>query len=226
VPATTLLDAADAPPKRPVVDGYWLTQQPGDELQHPVGSDVPVMLGWVNDEGFPLKKLSAEAFRKDAEAKYGDNAARFLKLYPAGTDEEAADSQVDAGRDRNIAIATLYAEAYQRRRESSVWLYLFTRVPPWKAHPEFRAHHTAEVPYFFLNLDKVPDRDYVDADYTVSKAAAQQWINFATNGKPSAEWVPAQHGGGPFYVIDEKPRMHSQLDDARAAFWRSVLLKR
>lgn len=225
VPAQALLDAPDAPPKRPVVDGYWLTAQPGEDLQHPVGSDVPVMLGWVKDEGYPAKKLSAEAFRADAQSRYGDNAVRFLKLYPADTDEEAAQSQVDAGRDRNFAIAALYAEAYQRRRQSQVWLYLFARVPPWKAHPEFGAHHTAEVPYFFMNLEKVPDREYTGVDYAVSKDAAAQWIAFATNGRPPAVWVPQVHGGGPFYVLDEKPRMHSQLDDARASFWRGVLLK-
>lgn len=226
VPAETLLNAPDAPPKRPVVDGYWLTVQPGDDLQHPVGSDVPLMLGWVKDEGFPATKLSAEAFRTDAGAKYGEDSTRFLKLYPADTDAEAAESQVEAGRDRNFAIAVLYAQAYQRRRTSPAYLYLFARVPPWKAHPEFGAHHTAEVPYFFMNLEKVTDRDYTDADFAVSKVAAGEWVTFATTGRPSAGWVPQVHGGGPFYVIDEKPRVHSELDDARAQFWRGVLVKR
>ena len=226
VPAETLLNTPDAPPKRPVVDGYWLTVQPGDDLQHPVGSDVPVMLGWVKDEGFPATKLSAEAFRADAKTKYGDDAARFLKLYPADTEAEAAESQMAAGRDRNFAIATLYAQAYQRRRAASAYLYLFARVPPWKAHPEFGAHHTAELPYFFLNLEKVTDRDYTDADFAVSKAAAGEWMSFAATGKPSPAWVPQVHGGGPFYVLDEKPGVHSELDDARAQFWRGVLVKR
>ncbi len=226
VPADTLLNATDAPPKRPVIDGYWLTEQPGDDLTHPVGSDVPVMLGWVKDEGFPTQKLSAEAFRQDAQKKYGDSADRFLKLYPAQDDAEAATSQVQAGRDRNIAIATLYADAYQRRRQSSVYLYWFARTPPWKAHPEFGAHHTAEVPYFFETLDQVKDRDYEDADYTVSKLAAAEWVKFATTGHPGAQWTPAQHGGGPFYVLDTTPKLHSELDAPRAAFWKSILLKR
>ncbi|MEK6398648.1 MAG: carboxylesterase family protein, partial [Terriglobus sp.] len=191
VSAETLLNATDAPPKKPVIDGYWLPEQPGDDLAHPIGSDVPVMTGWVKDEGFPVTKLSAEAFRADATKKYGDNAERFLKLYPATDDAEAAASQVQAGRDRNIAITTLYADAYQRRRQSAVYLYWFARTPPWKAHPEFGAHHTAEVPYFFETLDQVKDRDYEAADYTVSKLAAGEWVKFATTGKPSASWAPA-----------------------------------
>lgn len=225
VPADTLLNATDAPPKRPVVDGYWLPEQPGDDLTHPIGSDVPVMLGWVKDEGFPATKLSAEAFRADAQKKYGDNAERFLKLYPAQDDAEAATSQVQAGRDRNIAIATLYADAYQRRRQSSAYLYWFNRTPPWKAHPEFGAHHTADVPYFFETLDQVKDRDYDADDYTVSKLAAGEWVKFANTGRPSATWVPAQHGGGPFYVLDTTPKLHSELDAPRAAFWKAILLK-
>jgi para-nitrobenzyl esterase len=210
-----------------VVDGRLLTGEPVEDLRHPVGSDVPVLLGWNADEfgnAVPNGK-TADAYRADAEKKMGANAQRFLKLYPANDDEQAAKSQVAAARDRNFAVSTLWADAYGKRRESQVFLYYFRRVPPWKAHPEFRAHHTAEVPYFFGTLDKVTDRDYDVTDRAVSKTAVEAWVNFADKGKPTVGWIPAQHGGGPFNVLGDTFKIEPMLDSLRAAFWKDVLVK-
>jgi para-nitrobenzyl esterase len=224
--ADSLLNATDAPPRRPVVDGWLLTGEPVDDLRHPVGSDVPVILGWNADEGgnaVPGGKTLA-AYRADAEKKLGANAERFLKLYPATDDEEAAKSQVAAARDRNFAVAALWADAYSKRRQSQVFLYYFQRVPPWKAHPEYRAHHTAEVPYFFGTLDLVKDRDYDKTDYGVSRTAIDAWVRFADKGRPEAGWIYAHHGGGPFNVLGDTFRTEPMLDGLRAAFWHGVLI--
>lgn len=227
ISAEDLLNVKDAPPRRPVVDGWWLTEEPGDDLRNPVGSDVPVLAGWNGNEGgttVPNGK-TAEAYRADAEKKMGADAARFLKLYPGDDDAEAAKSQVAAGRDRNSAIAALYADAYVRRRASEVYLYDFSRVPPWKAHPEFGAHHTAEVPYFFGTLDRVKDRDYVETDRAVSREAVAAWVHFAENGRPGPPWIFAHNGGGPFNVLGDTFKVESKLDSLRATFWKSFLGK-
>jgi para-nitrobenzyl esterase len=225
--AEELMKVKDAPPRRPVVDGWWLTEEPGDDLRSPVGSDVPVLAGWNADEGgnsVPGGK-TAEAYRLDAEKKMGADAARYLKLYPGDDDAQAAASQVAAGRDRNYAAAALYADAYVRRRASEVYLYEFSRVPPWKAHPEFRAHHTAEVPYFFGTLDRVKDRDYDSLDEAVSREAVAAWVSFAEKGQPGVGWIPAHNGGGPFNVLGDTFHVESKLDSLRAAFWKSVLAR-
>ncbi|SEC11288.1 carboxylesterase/lipase family protein [Terriglobus roseus] len=223
--AEDLMNAKDTPPRRPVVDGWWLTEEPGDDLRSPVGSDVPVIAGWNGDEGgttVPNGK-TAEAYRADAEKKLGADAARFLKLYPGNDDAQAAKSQVAAGRDRNYAVAALYADAYVRRRTSEVFLYDFSRVPPWKAHPEFGAHHTAEIPYFFGTLDRVKDRDYDATDRAVSREAVMAWVHFAETGTPGPPWIPARNGGGPFNVLGDTFKVESKLDSLRATFWKSVL---
>ncbi|AFL90167.1 carboxylesterase type B [Terriglobus roseus DSM 18391] len=225
--AEDLLNAKDAPPRRPVVDGWWLTEEPGDDLRTPVGSDVPVLAGWNADEGgtaVPNGK-TADAYRADAEKKMGADATRFLKLYPGEDDAQAAKSQVTAARDRNYAIAALYADAYVRRRASEVYLYDFSRVPPWKAHPEFGAHHTAELPYFFGTLDRVKDRDYDATDRAVSREAVAAWVAFAERGRPGPPWVLAHNGGGPFNVLGDTFKVESKLDSLRAAFWKSILSK-
>lgn len=228
--ADALLQATDVPAetRRPIVDGSLLPVQPADDLRSPVGSDVPVLVGWVADEGSASPaygQLSTADFRADAEKKYGPSAERFLALYPAADDAEASRSQIAAARDRNLMITLLWAQAWKVRRHSAVYLYDFTRVPPWKAHPEFRAHHTADVPYFFSTLNTVHDRDYNDTDRAVSHTASEAWVQFASTGKPGAQWEPVAGDHGPVFEMGDSSSEHPVLDEAHAAFWRSILLK-
>ena len=228
--AEALLNANDVPgeARRPSVDGSLLPVQPGEELRNPTGSDVPVLIGWVADEGSASPgygKLSAADLRADAQKKYGPLAERFLALYPAADDAEASRSQIASARDRNLMITTLWAQAWMAHRHSPVYLYDFTRVPPWKAHPEYRAHHTADVPYFFSTLNTVHDRDYNDIDRAVSHTASEVWIQFASTGRPGPVWTPVTGDHGPVFELGDTSREHNVLDDAHAAFWRSVLLK-
>lgn len=226
LPAGQLGAMTDAPPRRPIVDGWVLPEQPDADLAQPIGSDVPVLAGWNADEGSASPtygKVSAADFRKDAQTKYGAASERFLQLYPATDEAEASRSQITAARDRTLAVASLWAEARAQHRTSPVFLYYFTRVPPWKAHPEFRAHHTAEVPYFFANLDKV-HRDYTAEDRAVSDAASGAWVHFAETGTPGTGWTPAGKVGGPFFELGDTRASRPMLDSTHAAFWRSVLL--
>ena len=230
MPAEALLQANDVPAeaRRPTVDGVLLPVQPGMDLRSPTGSDVPVLAGWVADEGSASPtygKLSAAEFRADAQKKYGPQADRFLALYPAGDDAEASRSQIASARDRNLATTLLWAEAWKAHRHSPVYLYELTRVPPWKAHPEFRTHHTADVPYFFSTLTSVHDRDYTDVDRAVSHTASESWVQFAATGKPGSAWTPVTGDHGPVFEMGDAASLHPVLEDAQVAFWRGVLLK-
>ncbi len=226
--ADVLMAMPDLPAvsRRPVVDGWLLPEQPGDDLRQPVGSDVPVVVGWNADEGSASPdygKATSDAYHASVRAKYGARSAEFLKLYPAATDFQAGNSEKAAARDRNFAIAALWAEAWAKQRTSPVYVYYFSRVPPWKAHPEFGAHHTAELPYFFGNLNTV-HRDYTAADRTVSDAAASAWVRFSQTGALGSGWTPASGLGGPMFEFGDTRTMRPMLDAERAAFWRSVLL--
>jgi para-nitrobenzyl esterase len=226
IPAADLQAMTDNPGRRPIMDGWVLTQNWDADLTHPVGSDVPVLAGYNGDEGAPqVGSLSAEAFRADAQKKYGAKADRFLALYPASTDAEASRSQVAAAHDRNIASVNLWAQLRAKGRTSATYVYFFERVPPWKAHPEFRAHHTSEVPYFFGALDKVTDRDYDATDHAVSLSASDAWIHLAETGEPGKGWPRATTPSGPVHVLGDTPSERPVPDAERAAFWQSVILQ-
>ncbi len=212
--------------RRPDVDGWLLPEQPADDLRKPVGSDVPVILGWVADEGSATPgygQITSDAYHAKVRSKYGARSAEFLKLYPAATDFQAGNSDKAAARDRNFAIAGLWAEAWAKQRKSLVYLYYFSRVPPWKEHPEFAAHHTSELPYFFGTLDKV-HRDYTADDRAVSDAAMSAWVHFAESGAPGGGWTATHGEDGPVFDFGDTRTMRPMLDAERAAFWRSMLL--
>lgn len=122
-------------------------------------------------------------------------------------------------------ITMVWAQAWRAHRRSPVYLYGFTRVPLWKAHPEYRAHHTADIPYFFSTLNMVHDRDYNDTDRTVSHTASEAWVQFAATGKPGPAWAPIAGYHGPVFEVGDTSSEHPVLDDAHVAFWRTILLK-
>jgi para-nitrobenzyl esterase len=221
IPAGDLLAMTGTPVKRPIIDGWVLPQPLDEELAKPVGPDVPVLVGYNAEEVRPT--MTVDTFKADAAKKYGEKASQFLALYPAATNAEAGASQVQAARDRNFTAMALWAEMRGKSRESATYLYYFERVPPWKAHPEFKAHHTAEVPYFFDTLSKVPDRDYDATDRAVSASASEAWVKLAENGAPGKGWPKATTPNGPFHVIGDVPSERSAPDAEHTAWWRSVL---
>jgi len=85
-------------------------------------------------------------------------------------------------------------------------------------------HHTGELPYFFVTLDKTATRSYDTTDRAVSDAAQESWVHFAETGDPGAPWKQANNGGGPWTIVDKPMTSQQELDAAREAFWREVLL--
>jgi para-nitrobenzyl esterase len=228
MPADEVLASKDARPesRRPIAGTALIPMQPGAAVQTGAAVDVPVILGWDADDGMlspTYGKMSAEQFRADAVKKYGDLSERLLRLYPAPDDATARTSQIAAVRDRNFAIATLWAEAWRAHQHSPVYLYYFARVPPWPAHPEFGAHHTGELPYFFGTLDKTKTRAYDTTDRSVSEAAQQSWVHFAETGNPGSPWKAANGDNGPWTIIDQPLASKPELEKAKEDFWREVL---
>jgi para-nitrobenzyl esterase len=228
LPAEEILKTKDAAAdlRRPSVGTPVFPIQPGTAIQTGAGSDVPVIMGWVAGDGVPRSFLSAEQFRADAVKKYGDRSEHFLTLYPVTDDATAKASQLAAAHDRNFAVSSIWAEAWRAHQRSPVYLYYVTRVPSWPAHPEFGMHHTGELPYFFGTLDKTTTRSYDADDRAISEAAQESWVHFAETGNPGAPWKPASTGEGPWTIINKPLTCQQELDAARVAFWREVLLSK
>jgi para-nitrobenzyl esterase len=176
-----------AVPNGPVKDG-WVLPAADPPTQ------VPLMVGFVADDigvagGFAsASKPSLATYESEAQRIYGDQAAAFLKLYPASADSEVTTVQKAAGRDRVRVTMDLWVSE-QVKASKRAYTYFFDRVLPWPAHPEFGAFHTSEVPYVFQTLDRL-DRPWEPIDRQVSDTLSSYWTNFAKTGDPNGHGLP------------------------------------
>ena len=118
-------------------------------------NDVPVLTGWNGDDGFLFgtPKTAAE-WQKQAEQQYGNNAALFLKFYPANNDAQAYTSQIANSRDMIFGVQNYsWANVQTTTGKSKVYLYNFNRKVPASAEfVKYGAFHTGEVAYAYNNL--------------------------------------------------------------------------
>lgn len=176
----------------PIIDGFVLPDNPMTlTTQRGTDNDVPVITGFqANDAALGGgRATTAEQFQNHAHQAYGPMADEFLKLYPAGDDDEAKRSATEAGRDRLRAGLYIWASRRVSTHTSPVFAYYFDRAIPWPAHPEFGAFHSDELPYAFGNLEKM-DRPWEPVDHTISKMMMTYWLHMAASGDPNGPSVP------------------------------------
>lgn len=151
-------------------------------------SDVPLITGWNGDDavsfGPPQK---AADYISSAEEQYGDMADEYLKLFPAGDDEEAAGSQKLIARMFFEWQNYTWAKAQDENGTAGAWLYYFTHVPP--GEPDYGAFHSSEFGYALHTL-RLWDRPFTEYDHQLSDMMSSYWVNFATNGDPNGEGLP------------------------------------
>ena len=85
----------------PVIDGWFLPDDPANIYAQGKQNDVPVLVGSNKDEATFFQGLTTvDMFTQASKTRFGDLADAFLKLYPAGSDEEATTSSFATFRDQ------------------------------------------------------------------------------------------------------------------------------
>jgi len=219
----------------PVIDGWFIPKDVGAIFAEGRQNDVPLIVGSNKDEGtFFLGPTTAAKFIERSRARFGDQADAFLKLYPAGSDEEANESQLAAFRDELAFVMRVWARAQTKTGHSKAFLYYFTHEPPAPVSPTSRggfgsgATHGAEAQYIFQNL--LPPRAWTDLDHQVSDTLSSYWVNFATDGDPNgkglAKW-PAfddKKSDRPM-VLGDRPEIGPAPNRAQLAFFERLYEK-
>ncbi len=145
----------------PIVDGWFLPKS-GDEIfQANEQNDVATITGWVADEGSynnNYGKVPAEDLKKQAEQQAGSLAVEILKLYPASTDAEAAESQKKFARDMSMVSMYLWAEKREKVCKTNIYTYIFTHQEPGATKERYLVFHSSELPYVFDNLNRSTGR--------------------------------------------------------------------
>jgi len=219
----------------PVIDGWFIPEDVGTIFAEGKQNDVPLLAGSNKDEGtFFLQPTTAEKFIERSRARFGDQADAFLKLYPAGSNEEANTSQLAAFRDELAFVMRVWVRAQNKTGHSKAFLYYFSHEPPAPVGPTSRggfgsgATHGAEAQYVFQNL--LPPRAWTDLDHQVSDMLSSYWVNFATNADPNGEGLakwPAfddKEGDRPM-VLGDRAEIGPAPNRAQLAFFERLYEK-
>jgi para-nitrobenzyl esterase len=178
-------------PGRPIVDGWYVTEDLSKTYAAGRQTDVDVLVGSNQNEAgfafFGVPKGTAAEFAAQARERFADRADQFVKIYPAGNDAESNASQIASFNDEVAWNMRSWAMSEARRGKGRAYLFFFTKVPPSNGNqPNRGAIHTAEIPYALGNAA----RNWTDADRRLSDIMTGYWVNFATSGDPNGKGLP------------------------------------
>jgi len=177
----------------PNVDGYFLPDSVPNIYAAGKQAHIPLIAGWNHDEErgpviFAEPPLTVERFKIQAQADFGENAAKFLALYPATSNTEAVTSASDFAGDRFIAFSTWrWLEAHVQTGNAAVYRYrLDLGSPGDKFHPAaIGAFHSDDIEYVFGTLDSRQEFTARPEDRKLSDLIGTYWTNFARTGDPN-----------------------------------------
>jgi len=182
-----------------IVDGWIIPEDESLTFAQGRQQPVDVLVGSNKDEGTFAGNTTATAWTNRVRQRWGDLADDCLKVYPAGSDEEATRSSQMAFRDEMAWHMRLYATLQAKLGTRAYW-YFFTHEPTYAPDARnLRATHTVEIPYVFNNL-RAP-RVYPDAsspalgsasapERALAERVSSYWVNFARKGDPNGKGLP------------------------------------
>jgi para-nitrobenzyl esterase len=216
----------------PDIDGYFLPESPYAIYSSGEQAHIPLLAGWTSEEQsyraiLDDKEPTPANFAAAVHSLFKDHADAALKLYPAGTNEEAKRAAYDLARDRAAGYATWkWLELQKRTGNSPVYRFRFEQAPPVipadGPNAEPRAFHSADIEYVFSVLGH-NSRPWRPEDRKLSTLMSTYWANFAKTGNPNGAGLPtwpAYSGDDGFQVmhLSAQPKATPDQDRARYEF--------
>ena len=197
-PAEEILKA-QRPQMGPIVDGWVLPEDVYSIFASGKQNDVPLIAGTVADDApgpatGPTKAADVPAY---AKRTFGDLADKYLKVYPAGNDEQAAKSAAAFRTNRAMANARTFVRLQSKTGKSKAYWYFFTHLSPfpeglvWGGRPAkaWGAYHGGEIVYVF-NAFPLQDWPWRPVDLKVGDIVSSIWTNFVKTGNPNGQGLP------------------------------------
>jgi para-nitrobenzyl esterase len=224
---------------RLVIDGWYVTEDVSVTIAEGRHNRVDLLIGSNKDEGtfvslfptssfFGLRNASARQFADSALQRFGPKASAFLEVYPAGSEEQAKESQLAAIRDEAAWNVRDWAMAQAKVGGGRSYLYYFVQEPPVSpGRANWGATHGAEVAYAFNN----PGPAWTEVDRALADAMSSYWVNFAKNGNPNGANLPiwpAIQMAAPeqVMILGAKIEVGQMLDSRRVNLFDVVAIRR
>ena len=193
----------------PIVDGWFLPKSVDEIFAKGEQNDVATLTGWVADEGSfsdDYGKVPSEEFRKRVRQQVGTQADGILKLYPASTEAEGAESQKLLARDMSMVSMYQWAVKREKTSKTNVYTYLFVHPQPGATKERYHTFHSSELPYIFNNLNH-SQRPWTAEDEKIAETMSNYWTNFIATGDPNGMGLPK------WQAFRESPEETMELGD-------------
>jgi para-nitrobenzyl esterase len=188
-----------------VVDGYVIPEDLSLTFMNGKQNAVDVLTGSNKDEanfgicgpaaglvgrGGGPGGMTFDAFKANAQRRFGDSGADYIKLYGVTSDAEAQPSAHLACAEEINWNMRQWAAA-QSKAGKKGYTYFFTRIPTLNGKPSPQgATHTAEISYAFNNPKGQPTQTWDDIDTRLAATMSSYWVNFITKGDPNGPGLP------------------------------------
>lgn len=187
---------------RIVIDGNVLPKWPDEAFAAAEQSKVPLMLGFLSNEGhklFPVNTVLTEIELKGFLAYVGGNRADELVAQYDSTSMTPGELQHAISTDLFMAYGMRQWASYHAEAGQDTFFYFMDHVPPafhlYMPDQSFLeleggarsggAYHSGDLAYIFGSIDKV-GYDWNDEDRAVSAQMIGYWTQFAKTGNPNA----------------------------------------
>ncbi len=178
----------------PIVDGWVIPDDPMTIFKQGKQNDVPLIIGCNRDEATMFTMTTRlpttpEAFTESITSQFDAHAEAFNAVYPV-TDRKSIRKAVNALFGDLVFVAPArFVARNMGNVPSQAYLYHFNKVPPGTSGMMLGAHHGAEIPYVFGQMDLAPK--ITDDDLRTTETMMDYWVHFAATGNPNRKGLPA-----------------------------------
>ena len=184
---------------------------------------MPYLMGYTAKEGIPVTP-TLEAYQNLARLLYGEKAEEYIAI--SAKDEESFPACRDALFTESLQAAVeCWAEVQDSRCAAPTYVYELARNLPGDDKGPF---HASDLWYVFKTFMRAW-RPWTPRDYEIAWQMNTYWANFAKNGDPNGDrlpaWKPYTNAAPETLVFaDEATQMETVPRNARVAFRKKFLL--
>jgi len=171
--------------------------------------------------------MTFDAFKSNADRKFGEMTSQYLKLYPAASDADAQHAAHEACADEITWNMRQWAAA-QSAKGKKAYTYFFSHIQTVNGQPSPQgATHTAEISFAWNNPKGQATQTWNDVDIKLADQMSSYWVNFISKGDPNGSGLPRwpefkDLSNSRVMVFADTPQVESSAPAPKLAFYNGA----